>query len=713
MAGRAASLITIITRAPDGTFTTKDIPAGGGARAVVIAEFDNSHGPDIATANEFGRGTTIWYNRTASAGGFALEQVQLPWPVDTTVLGVADFNHNGKPDFVRPSYVYLDGTTQSRYLGYGAINDFSYAGGAGDFNRDGNADVVYVSHGYSYGDRIDIFWGNGAGEFTNGPTMAAPGAGALYVADLNRDGRSDLIVTRSGGMDLYLASGDGTFTKGMAISGSWRGLAIDDLDRDGVLDIVGTASSGGLVAYLGDGSGGIKATKVSDASARRYSLAVGDLTGDSIVDAAAVDETTYSWGGPYPSGAFTVLRGLGDGTFEPFGQYNSDDPGAPDFHELRSLVIGDLTGDGHPDLFTGHGELYPGTGLNAPLLNPVKFGVDNYSGRTALVDMNGDGLLDILGFSYYGNPSTGSGPAILYNTTRTPSQNRPPTGFDLPDRVTWSYDRYYWDIDENEIGGYPFATDPDLHRVSYRWTLADGTVVSTWPGWAPRLDPGSYAVTVTLTDGQGGTLIDRFTLDVTPYREIVLFPGNEARVYGAWQSVADPTAADRRRVWHPNAGAPKQVEPLANPTNFFEVQFLADPTQEYKLWIRLKADSDQWSNDSVFVQFTGARDAAGNPIYEIGTASALAVNLEECSGCGVSGWGWEDDGWGAVNANGTTLRFPQGGSQTLRIQTREDGVSIDQIVLSSANYKTVRPGAPKNDTTILPRGSVYLMPPQR
>jgi hypothetical protein len=46
----------------------------------------------------------------------------------------------------------------------------------------------------------------------------------------------------------------------------------------------------------------------------------------------------------------------------------------------------------------------------------------------------------------------------------------------------------------------------------------------------------------------------------------------------------------------------------------------------------------------VFVQFTGAKDAAGNPLYEIGTTSALAVNLEECSGCGESGWGWEDDG---------------------------------------------------------------------
>src|SRR5687767_4694603 len=67
-------------------------------------------------------------------------------------------------------------------------------------------------------------------------------------------------------------------------------------------------------------------------------------------------------------------------------------------------------------------------------------------------------------------------------------------------------------------------------------------------------------------------------------------------------------------------------------------------------------------------------------------ASGLEINLEECSGCGLSGWGWEDDGWGATNRNGVTVRFPAGGFQSIVIQTREDGVSIDQVVLSSEKY---------------------------
>ena len=114
----------------------------------------------------------------------------------------------------------------------------------------------------------------------------------------------------------------------------------------------------------------------------------------------------------------------------------------------------------------------------------------------------------------------------------------------------------------------------------------------------------------------------------------------------------------RRTRYDANLGRPKVNAPLANPPNGMVLGFAADPTQTYKLWIRLKADGNHWSNDSVWVQFTGSTDAQGNPAYRFGTTSGLAVNLEECSGCGVSGWGWEDDGWGAANRNGVTVRFP-------------------------------------------------------
>jgi hypothetical protein len=77
------------------------------------------------------------------------------------------------------------------------------------------------------------------------------------------------------------------------------------------------------------------------------------------------------------------------------------------------------------------------------------------------------------------------------------------------------------------------------------------------------------------------------------------------------------------------------------------------------------------------------------------------VVLEDCTGCGVAGWGWQDDGYG-TGVLGPELYF-SGGPQTMRVQQREDGIAIDQIVLSPDTYLTASPGVTKNDTTILPK----------
>ena len=45
--------------------------------------------------------------------------------------------------------------------------------------------------------------------------------------------------------------------------------------------------------------------------------------------------------------------------------------------------------------------------------------------------------------------------------------------------------------------------------------------------------------------------------------------------------------------------------------------------------------------------------------------------------------------------------IPGARDEALRIQVHEDGVSIDQIVLSAVRYRTTRPGTAKNDTVIL------------
>ena len=183
--------------------------------------------------------------------------------------------------------------------------------------------------------------------------------------------------------------------------------------------------------------------------------------------------------------------------------------------------------------------------------------------------------------------------------------------------------------------------------------------------------------------------------------DIVLRPGSVATMTGQWTKLVDATAAGGTAAWFPNAGTAKVVTAAANPSSYFEIAFDADAGIPYRVWLRLRAQNNDWASDSVFVQFSGSVDTASNPVYRIGTTSAAEVNLEDCKGCGIAGWGWQDNGWG-VNVLGPAIYFAAGGRQVLRVQSREDGAIVDQIVLSPSKFMSAAPGALKNDTTILP-----------
>jgi hypothetical protein len=192
--------------------------------------------------------------------------------------------------------------------------------------------------------------------------------------------------------------------------------------------------------------------------------------------------------------------------------------------------------------------------------------------------------------------------------------------------------------------------------------------------------------------------------------DIVLHAADATAITGAWVLEADGTAASGQRIHHPNAGAAKITTAAASPAHFFELTFTADAGRPYRLWIRGKGDGNSYANDSVFVQFSGSVTSSGSPTYRVGTTSATEFNLEACSGCGISGWGWEDNGWG-TGVLGPLVYFASSGPQRLRIQTREDGLAIDQVVLSPGNYLTAAPGAARNDTTILPKSGGVTPPP--
>ncbi|MGB2714071.1 MAG: Ig-like domain-containing protein, partial [Vicinamibacterales bacterium] len=239
------------------------------------------------------------------------------------------------------------------------------------------------------------------------------------------------------------------------------------------------------------------------------------------------------------------------------------------------------------------------------------------------------------------------------------------------------------------IDGTSVAQDTSA-PYSFAWsttTTSNGThqlVVRAFDAAGNSADSGTVQVTVANPTTGGG--------------DIVLYAANATVTSGGWRRELNPSAAGGAVMRHPNAGAPKRTAALASPVDYFELTFEADANVPYHLWVRSKADNDDWANDSVFIQFSGATN------YAIGTTSATDMNLEDCSGCGLSGWGWQDNGWG-VGISGPHIVFTTTGTHTIRVQTREDGLSIDQIMLSPSQFLSASPGALKNDTNIYPESS--------
>jgi phosphatidylserine/phosphatidylglycerophosphate/cardiolipin synthase-like enzyme len=182
--------------------------------------------------------------------------------------------------------------------------------------------------------------------------------------------------------------------------------------------------------------------------------------------------------------------------------------------------------------------------------------------------------------------------------------------------------------------------------------------------------------------------------------DVLLHPAAATVIVGNWVRQTDATAATGASLLNANLNAAKVSTALAAPPDYFEITFQAIAGTAYRLWIRSKATADSWTNDSVHIQFDDSVDSGGAPKYRIGTTDATWYTLEECSNCGLSGWGWQDNGFG-LNVAGPLIYFATTGTHTIRVQPRTDGLAIDQILLSPEKFKTQSPGANRNDTTIL------------
>ncbi len=254
------------------------------------------------------------------------------------------------------------------------------------------------------------------------------------------------------------------------------------------------------------------------------------------------------------------------------------------------------------------------------------------------------------------------------------------------------------------------SRDPDGSISAYKWEWGDGT--SAGSGATPShtyTSAGTYTVRLTVTDNAGATASATTTASVqtqtTTAADIVLTAADVRVIRGNWARISSTTGAGGQLMSSTDHGWSLPDAPLAKPADYFEAPFMAAANTSYHVWLRLRAAGNSKYNDSVWVQYTGAVNGQGAPLWRVGTTSAQVVNLEACSGCGVSGWGWQDR---AYWVSATPVRFEAAGPQTIRVQTRQDGVQVDQIVLSPVKFFSTAPGAPTNDGTVFPRTAATL-----
>ena len=275
----------------------------------------------------------------------------------------------------------------------------------GDVNGDGKLDLAFANHDTKY---VTVLLGDGRGGFAAAPNSpftvnSRPHPHGIAFGDFNGDRNLDFVVDDWGNNRVTVVFGDGkgnfaspgvSFAVGQM---PYQRVRVADVNKDGRPDIITTNTEGGDVSVLlGDGRGGFTPAPGSPfkANPRPFGVAIADVNGDGKLDLAVVNFSGQ--GNDSSDDAITILLGNGDGTFKPA-------PASP-FTSGRSPVavaVGDVNGDGIADvasanmgsnnitlLLGGRDGMRPAPGS--------PFTVGSHPESIAFGDLNGDGKADIV-----------------------------------------------------------------------------------------------------------------------------------------------------------------------------------------------------------------------------------------------------------------------------------------------------------------------------